>query len=214
MITFCKPVYPREKSWAIQTFYRGFWFRSRTEVRWAVFFDSLGMRWRYEPEGCEGSFRYLPDFWCPAYPLSAEAARRLTIKEEWRRAPHIPRPMFPLARYQHERGYFIEVKPNGRPLPIEISKAVGISSATGHRVLFLCGVPGDCTILTLRGTARRPTDELQHWWGDYGFCSVQERDELALYSLVHEILKTDVTFEFPSRHDIDRAISASRAWRA
>ena len=49
---------------AIQTYYKGYKFRSRTEARWAVFFDSLGVDWEYEPEGfvlSDGS-RYLPDF--------------------------------------------------------------------------------------------------------------------------------------------------------
>lgn len=48
----------------IETRYRGYRFRSRLEARWAVFFDTLGKKWRYEAEG----FRlpdgrpYLPDF--------------------------------------------------------------------------------------------------------------------------------------------------------
>jgi hypothetical protein len=49
---------------AIETRYKGYRFRSRLEARWAVFFDALGLKWEYEPEGFElGNFqRYLPDF--------------------------------------------------------------------------------------------------------------------------------------------------------
>lgn len=49
---------------AIETSYRGYKFRSRLEARWAVFFDALGIKWDYEPEGFElpGGVRYLPDF--------------------------------------------------------------------------------------------------------------------------------------------------------
>jgi hypothetical protein len=49
---------------AIQTFYKGYHFRSRLEARWAVFFDALGLKWEYEPEGFElpGGVWYLPDF--------------------------------------------------------------------------------------------------------------------------------------------------------
>lgn len=48
---------------AIETAYRGYRFRSRLEARWAVFFDSLGLDWQYEPEGFElNAGRYLPDF--------------------------------------------------------------------------------------------------------------------------------------------------------
>lgn len=42
-------------------------YRSRLEARYAVFFDSLNLRYEYEPEGYElwGNRRYLPDFWLP-----------------------------------------------------------------------------------------------------------------------------------------------------
>lgn len=49
---------------AIETFYRGFRFRSRLEARWAVVFHKLGIRWDYEPQGYQlGKVSYLPDFW-------------------------------------------------------------------------------------------------------------------------------------------------------
>lgn len=44
-----------------QTVYKGILFRSRLEARWAVFFDSCGVTWSYEPEYSE-SGNYLPDF--------------------------------------------------------------------------------------------------------------------------------------------------------
>lgn len=47
----------------IPTRYAGCHFRSRLEARWAVFFDTLGIRWEYEPEGFATSQGpYLPDF--------------------------------------------------------------------------------------------------------------------------------------------------------
>ncbi len=48
----------------IQTFYKGYKFRSRLEARWAVFFDALNLKWQYEVEGYKltnGEY-YLPDF--------------------------------------------------------------------------------------------------------------------------------------------------------
>lgn len=51
---------------AIETVYNGYRFRSRLEARWAVFFDTLGVKYEYEKEGYEvnGTW-YLPDFWLP-----------------------------------------------------------------------------------------------------------------------------------------------------
>lgn len=48
----------------IETRYDGYRFRSRLEARWAVFFNSLGIDYQYEPEGFElpNGRRYLPDF--------------------------------------------------------------------------------------------------------------------------------------------------------
>lgn len=48
----------------IETEYKGYRFRSRLEARWAVFLDSLGATWTYEPQGFqfENGERYLPDF--------------------------------------------------------------------------------------------------------------------------------------------------------
>lgn len=47
----------------IPTVYKGIKFRSRTEARWAVVFDVLGLDWVYEPEGYEfNGTKYLPDF--------------------------------------------------------------------------------------------------------------------------------------------------------
>lgn len=48
----------------IETVYKDYRFRSRLEARWAIFFDSLGIEWEYEPEGYvlgEHGW-YLPDF--------------------------------------------------------------------------------------------------------------------------------------------------------
>jgi len=46
------------------TWYGKNWFRSKLEAKWAVFFDQLGLIWRYEP--CKfdlGDGTYTPDFW-------------------------------------------------------------------------------------------------------------------------------------------------------
>jgi hypothetical protein len=71
---------------AIETRYAGCHFRSRLEARWAVFFDHLGIKWQYEPQGFEvswrlslddGVIRYLPDFYLPDAGCYAE------VKGQW-----------------------------------------------------------------------------------------------------------------------------------
>ena len=65
------------KTRSIQTYYKGYYFRSRLEARYAVFLDYLGIRWKYETEGYiieKNEFSetfghigeaYLPDFFLP-----------------------------------------------------------------------------------------------------------------------------------------------------
>lgn len=73
---------------AIETRYAGCRFRSRLEARWAVFFDSLGIRWEYEPQGFVIGDRlvqeprcYLPDFWFPGLQLWGEVKGKWTVRE-------------------------------------------------------------------------------------------------------------------------------------
>lgn len=51
---------------AIETRYNGYRFRSRLEARWAVFMDTLGVRYEYEVQGFNmNGLAYLPDFYLP-----------------------------------------------------------------------------------------------------------------------------------------------------
>jgi len=58
----------------IQTRYKGYLMRSRLEARWAVYFDTLGVEWDYEPEGFDlgDAGLYLPDFWLKTVNMWAE----------------------------------------------------------------------------------------------------------------------------------------------
>jgi hypothetical protein len=59
-----KKTHPLKMIQAIQTHYKGYWFRSRLEARYAVFMDWLGIEWTYELEGYKlPSGCYLPDFY-------------------------------------------------------------------------------------------------------------------------------------------------------
>lgn len=60
----------------IETAYNGYRFRSRLEARWAVFWDTLGVKYQYEPEGFvlgqSKQYLYLPDFWLETVDMWAE----------------------------------------------------------------------------------------------------------------------------------------------
>lgn len=74
------------KNNAIETEYKGYRFRSRTEARWAVFFDTLGIRWEYELQGYRVGVRqvkYLPDFYMPEWDKFVEikALKNIELSE-------------------------------------------------------------------------------------------------------------------------------------
>lgn len=59
---------------SIETKYNGYNFRSRLEARWAVFFDTIGIKYEYEQESFMSEYKYqlkgktacyLPDFFLP-----------------------------------------------------------------------------------------------------------------------------------------------------
>lgn len=63
----------KQKTQAIETYYKNTRFRSRLEAKWALFFDELGIVWDYECQGFESrGIRYLPDFYLPELELFFE----------------------------------------------------------------------------------------------------------------------------------------------
>ena len=98
---------------AIPSSYRGILFRSRLEIRWARFFDAIGVRWEYEPEGyTDGTTSYLPDFWLPDVHSRAG-----------------------------DKGLYFEVKPC-RPTQDELTKAVMLACGTKKPVIIVERSPG------------------------------------------------------------------------
>lgn len=58
---------------ALPTTYNGVQFKSRTEARWAAYFDLMDVEWRYEDEAyLLPSGGYLPDFYLPLHDCYAE----------------------------------------------------------------------------------------------------------------------------------------------
>lgn len=97
---------------AIETFYKGYRFRSRMEARWAVLFDALGIVWEFEKEGYDlDGLWYLPDFWFPELEYWVEV--KGTLPEN----------------------YGTEEDLAGE----EIEKAMRLTEQSGNRVFLLCG---------------------------------------------------------------------------
>src|SRR4051812_45121011 len=103
---------------AIETTYKGKRFRSRLEVRWAMFFDELGIEWEYEPRqfGCPTAF-YVPDFYLPGHKKFVEVKPENMLK-------------FPPKVYLAGRMTRVmdsTIHPDGRRVPQDIS-CVGANS--------------------------------------------------------------------------------------
>lgn len=105
---------------SIHTRYNGYHFRSRTEARWAVFFDHLRVEYKYEPQGYrlhDGSL-YLPDFYLP------------------------------MVRYRpyHINPGWLEIKSVARDK--EKDRCQMLAEGTGEKVFLAEGYPHECNILS------------------------------------------------------------------
>ena len=76
---------------SIETYYKGYLCRSRTEARWMVAFDKIGIEFEYEPEGFDlgKAGKYLPDFYLPEFNSYAEVKGRTFTLEEIEKAKEL-----------------------------------------------------------------------------------------------------------------------------
>jgi hypothetical protein len=135
---------------AIETRYKGYRFRSRLEARWAVFLETVGLRWRYETEGFEfgPEIRYLPDFYLPDWDIFLE------IKPEL--------PCVQLEEVGHGRNMVIAMDERGfTPIGKFLIAALNLQTtetdpSTGkelarNRLYMACGTPGVPTLVDYKG---------------------------------------------------------------
>jgi len=73
---------------SIETYYKGYLCRSRTEARWMVAFDKVEIKYEYEPEGFDlgKAGKYLPDFYLPQVDMYAEVKGRPFNIQELKKA--------------------------------------------------------------------------------------------------------------------------------
>jgi hypothetical protein len=75
---------------SIPTNYAGCTYRSRVEARWAIWFDSVGLRFQYEPQGFFiRSGAYLPDFWVEGWRMFLEVKGVEPTDEERRKCAEL-----------------------------------------------------------------------------------------------------------------------------
>lgn len=146
-----EPASSLRKLTPIETRYKGYRFRSRLEARWAVFFDALGVEWRYEPEGFKlpSGCLYLPDFFLPTVSVRG---------------------------YGH--GTWFEVKPtreSDHSLAEEFASPEGYSNSSnenGLNVVVLIGEPD---------VDESANIQLGPWWDEgVGFMRCYQCDHLAI----------------------------------
>src|SRR2546430_1874657 len=93
---------------AIETRYKGYRFRSRLEARWAVFFDTLGIAYRYEPEGFNlNGLLYLPDFYLPTEQPASWVEVKPEIPRDAKGWSSLLRRLFELSKFQREHAIAI-----------------------------------------------------------------------------------------------------------
>jgi len=116
---------------AIETRYNGYWFRSRLEARWAVFFDALEIDYEYEPEGFDlgDGVWYLPDFWLPTFNYSGIYCEIKPIGSVFPKAPL-------LAQVSGESVWLCAGPPN-----FAIYKILVTYPTLPKQVIVECGIP-------------------------------------------------------------------------
>lgn len=123
---------------AIETRYKGYRFRSRLEARWAVFLDTLGIKYEYEKEGFElqDGTRYLPDFWLPL-----EMANR------------------------PDAGYWLEIKPVA-PSDQELTSLTLLTRQSGHNGFLIAGNIGLGEFRVFKTICVRTMKSAENWLAD------------------------------------------------
>jgi len=110
--------------WNIETTYRGCRFKSRKEARWAVFFQNLGIKWTYEPEGFRLRFDYeeYAAIFMDSFGMTEAELLQLRIPQTYKHLDGKEYRYLP-DFYLPELRVWIEIKGREKPTPEEIEKA-------------------------------------------------------------------------------------------
>ena len=119
------------------TWYNNYYFRSKLEAKWAVFFDLMKIRWEYEPEAfiCADGSQYTPDFYLP----------HVFLRDE-------------------KRGLYLEIKPSSFDGDDTYIKRIS-SSLKDRQLVLLVGDPMEA-VLNVHINENRH-EQLCPWWDNY-----------------------------------------------
>lgn len=176
---------------AIETRYAGCRFRSRLEARWAVFFDTLGIKWEYEAQGFDlgDGDLYLPDFWIPTHSYQDK---------------HYPQGNPPTP------GWWVEIKPVALT-DHEERLCRKLSKGTGHVVYALAGRVGAEEFESYKWHPRcetggitkgRTNPDERRWSSDFFYNTF-------LFYLCSQVIDGD----WLERKDLEKAFRAARSAR-
>jgi len=174
---------------AIETEYNGYRFRSRLEARWAVFFDALGIKYEYEPEGYKTpSGYYMPDFF-------------IKFNSEYQEIS-----IFDIC------GFFIEIK-GFAPKPKEIGKLAYLAKSTMHHSIMFIGPPWDYKLFSINGYSKLGFFDPQiHCMKEADFAPGYFPREISSFELESWISQC-IPFKNQMSDDIYKAVSMSKKAR-
>lgn len=146
------------------TWYNNYFFRSKLEAKWAVFFDLMKIKWTYEPEPfvCDNGMQYTPDFLLP-YAIFRDGT--VCIQE--------PTGFDGEGAMYKERdhGVYLEIKPVSYNTNYEYEKR--ISTVTDRPLILLPGDPIDAIVDAGSPYKSNNNVQLNPYWDDqmvFMFC--------------------------------------------
>lgn len=138
---------------AKRTLYKDYYFRSKLEAKWAVFFDLMNIPFVYEPEAfiCKNGSQYTPDFYLPEAILRDGNDMKIT---------KIQKCFDDVILKPRKPGIYLEIKPLIYLDADSYEKR--ISSAINKPLILLCGDPVEALI-----SESEKNLQLSPWWDNY-----------------------------------------------